>query len=110
MDSILNTIKKLLGIQPEDISFDTDVIIHINSVFSRLHELGVGPEECFRITDETSTWDWFLDDSLNFEDVKTYIYLKVRILFDPPTSSAYLTTLKEEIDKYEWTLTVKAEQ
>ena len=109
MDSILNTIKKLLGIPLEQENFDTDVIIHINSAFTRLWELGVGPSECFRITDSVDIWDDFLLENTSFEDVKDYVYLKVRLKFDPPASSAYLATIKESIAEYEWRLTVRAE-
>jgi len=79
MDSILDSIKKPLGLQLEDDAFDTDVIMHINTVFFNLHQLGVGPAECFSIEDKTKTWTNFLGDAKNLEAVKTYIYLKVRI-------------------------------
>ena len=109
MDSILITIKKLLGIEAQDTSFDTDVIVHINSVLSDLTMLGVGPPEGFSIEDDIPTWSDFMSDITKFEAVKTYIYLRVRLLFDPPSSSVVVEAMKRDIDKWEWKLTVAAE-
>lgn len=109
MDSILNSIKKLLGIPLEQTNFDPELIMHINSVFTNLKRLGVGPEDRFSINDEVEVWDDFIPEESNLEDVKTYMYLKVRLLFDPPASAAYLTTIKEAIKEYEWQLNVEAE-
>lgn len=106
MDSILNSIKKLLGITEEYEHFDQDIIIHINSVFSILRQIGVGPEEGFIITDSTSTWDEFTGDDIDIESVKTYVYLKVRLIFDPPSSSAAIDAIKENIKEIEWRLNV----
>ena len=106
MDSILNSIKKLLGITEEYKHFDQDIIIHINSVFSLLRQIGVGPEEGFIITDSTSTWDEFTVDDIKIESVKTYVYLKVRLIFDPPSSSAAIDAIKENIKEIEWRLNV----
>ena len=106
MDSILNSIKKLLGITEEYKHFDQDIIIHINSVFSILRQIGVGPEEGFIITDSTSTWDEFTVDDIKIESVKTYVYLKVRLIFDPPSSSAAIDAIKENIKEIEWRLNV----
>ena len=83
MESILTSIKKMLGITEEYTHFDADIIMHINSVFVTLRQLGVGPKEGFRIEDEASLWsDFISEDDMRFESVKTYIYLKVRLLFD----------------------------
>ena len=109
MDSILNSIKKLLGIDELNTHFDIDVMIHINSVFADLKQLGVGPEEGFRITGTFETWSDFTGDKLDIESVKTYMYLRVRLLFDPPTSSALVKTMTEQADKFEWRLNVAAE-
>lgn len=106
MDSILNSIKKLLGITEEYEHFDQDIIIHINSVFSILRQIGVGPEEGFVIKDNTSTWDEFAGDDIEIESVKTYVYLKVRLIFDPPSSSASIDAIKENIKEIEWRLNV----
>lgn len=102
MDSIFQTIKALIGPSVEDTSFDTDLIIHINSTFSVLTQLGVGPKEGFRIAGETETWNDYLQDEIKLEMVKTYIYEKVRLIFDPPTSGPLLEALKADIKEFEW--------
>ena len=108
-DSILNDIKKLLGLDDEYDVFDTDIIIHINSVFMVLNQLGVGPEDCFSITGENEKWSDFIDDSMNFQAVKSYIYIRVKKLFDPPTSSFVLEALNNMEKEYEWRLNIQAE-
>ena len=87
-ESILTSIKKLLGIAEEYTQFDTDIIIHINTVFMTLQQLGVGPEEGFSIIDSEAVWTDFMENSILLNSVKTYIYLKVKLLFDPPLSSS----------------------
>lgn len=109
MESILTSIKKLIGITAEDTSFDHDIIFHINSVFWDLNTLGVGPSEVFRIEDDTSTWNDFMSDTTKFEALKSYMYLRVKLLFDPPASSVVVESMKREIDKWEWKLNVAAE-
>ena len=109
MDSILTSIKKLLGITEEYTHFDTDLIIHINSVFATLTQLGVGPSEGFIIIDKKDKWEQFTDDNVLIESVKSYIYLKVKLLFDPPTSSAVSESYKQMINEFEWRLNVAAE-
>ena len=105
MESILTSIKKLLGIAQEYDQFDADIIMHINSVLMTLAQIGVGPPEGFRIEDDTSRWtDYMSSDDTRFESVKSYMYLRVKILFDPPLNSAVLEAMKEQIDKWEWTL------
>lgn len=108
-ESILTSIKKLLGITEEYTQFDTDIVMHINSVFMILHQLGVGPEEGFSILDKNDTWDDYIDEGSNLEAVKTYMSLKVRLLFDPPLSSAVMECMKQMISEYEWRLNVQAE-
>lgn len=108
-DSILTSIKKLLGIAEDYLHFDTDIIIHINSAFATLHQLGVGPEDVFTINDIKATWNQFIDDEKEFESVKTYVYLKVKIIFDPPLSSAILAAMERSASEYEWRLNVAAE-
>jgi hypothetical protein len=83
MDSILISIKKMLGIEDEYTHFDFDIIININSVLMTLNQLGVGPVVCFSITGKDELWTDFLGDSIDLDAVKTYVYLKVRLLFDP---------------------------
>lgn len=109
MESILTSIKKLLGIDKEYEHFDADLIMHINSVFLNLTQIGVGPSEGFSIADESETWSDFISDTTKFEAVKTYVYLNVRLLFDPPTSSAVIESINKQIEKYEWRLNVAAE-
>lgn len=110
MDSILTSIKKLLGITEEYKHFDDDLIMHINSVFFTLTQLGVGPEDGFRIADDSAVWSEFIgDDVKNFESVKSYIHLKVRLLFDPPTNSTVLESIERMAREYEWRLNLTAE-
>jgi hypothetical protein len=111
MESILTSIKKLLGITEEYGHFDTDIIIHINSVFSDLTQLGVGPSEGFNIGDKNNLWREFIpvDNAKLFNNVKTYMYLRVKLLFDPPPSSFVLTSMEKQIEKLEWRLNAAAE-
>lgn len=108
-DSILTSIKKLLGMTEDYTVFDTDIIIHINTVFMTLHQLGVGPEEGFRIEDEWATWDEYITEEDNLDAVKTYIYLKVKQVFDPSLSSAVKESMNSVINELEWRLNVQAE-
>ena len=105
-DSILTSIKKLLGITEEYTHFDADVLMHINMAFMVLYQLGVGPSTPFSIEDASATWSDFLGDSTDLAGVKTYIYQKVKLVFDPPQSSAAITALKESIAELEWRLNV----
>ena len=109
MESILTSIKKLLGITAEYEHFDADIIMHINSVFLNLNQIGVGPEEGFFIEDETAEWVDFTEDFLPYQAVKTYIYLKVKLLFDPPLSSAVIESMNRQIAELEWRLLVAAD-
>ena len=111
MESILTSIKKLLGVYEEDENFDTDIIIHINTAFMSLTQLGVGPTEGFRIKDDTSIWADFIntDDTMLYEAIKTYIYLRVKLIFDPPSSGATTEVYKETIKELEWRLNVTAD-
>lgn len=109
MESILISIKKLLGIEAEYEHFDPDIIMHINSVLMILTQLGVGPPNGFRIEDETATWDDFLMGNTNVDAVKSYIHLKVKLLFDPPLSSAVIESMNRMINEFEWRLNVTAE-
>ena len=109
MESILTSIKKLLGITEEYDQFDPDIIMHINSVFMILTQLGVGPAEGFSIEDDTAVWTDFIQDIKKLESVKTYIYLKVKLTFDPPLSSAVIESMNRLINELEWRLNVAAE-
>lgn len=109
MDSILNSIKKMIGIDEENTHFDIDVMTHINSVFTDLKQIGVGPAEGFRITGTFETWSEFTSDNIDIESVRSYMYLRVRLLFDPPTSSFLVEAMTKQADKLEWRLNVAAE-
>lgn len=104
--SILNSTKKILQLPEDDTEFDLDIITHINSTFAQLHQLGVGPKVGFSITDETAEWGEFIGSDPRFNMVRTYVFLKVRVLFDPPSSSFHLTAIENEIKQMEWRLTV----
>lgn len=108
MDSILTSIKKLLGISEEYTHFDPDIITHINTVLMILSQMGVGPSGGFRIEDETSEWIDFISDD-NLEAVKSYVHLKVKLLFDPPLSSAVKESINQAISELEWRLYTAAE-
>ena len=109
MESILTSIKKLLGIPEGYDHFDVDIIMHINSVFMILTQLGVGPSKGFTIEDDSAEWTDFVEDTTKVEAVKSYVYLKVRLLFDPPASSAVMESINRMINEYEWRLNVAAE-
>lgn len=109
MDSILDSIKKLLGIQPEYKSFDADIIMHINSVFVILNQLGIGPDEGFFITDKSTKWSKYTSET-NYNIVKTYMYLKVRLMFDPPASATLVESINGMIRELEWRLYLEGEK
>lgn len=104
MDSILTTIKKMLGIEEEYTHFDADIIMHINGVLMTLAQIGVGPDTGIFITDASSVWSELLGERKDLEGVKTYIYLRVRLLFDPPTTSYVLEAIKEQTKELDWRL------
>lgn len=108
-ESILTSIKKLLGIAEEYTQFDTDIIIHINTVFMTLQQLGVGPEEGFSIIDSEAVWTDFMENSILLNSVKTYIYLKVKLLFDPPLSSSTIECFNKVIAELEWRMNSKVD-
>lgn len=109
MDSILNSIKKMLGIPKEYDNFDADIIMHINSVFVMLSQLGVSEADGFTISDDSTTWDEFIVDNKVVEIIKTYMYAKVRIIFDPPTSSMVMDAMNRSISEYEWRINTLVE-
>lgn len=114
MESILTSIKKMLGIYEADTSFDADIIMHINSVFTVLTQLGVGPSKGFSISDSLTIWDDFIPkesmpEGVAYESMKSYMYLKVKLLFDPPASSTVTETYNRLINEFEWRLNVTAE-
>lgn len=109
MDSILNSVKKMLGIQEEYEAFDKDIIMHINSVFMILNQIGVGPSKCFSISDSSSSWDEFKQGDDTLESVKSYMYMKVRLIFDPPQSSVVMESINKVINELEVRLKVAAD-
>lgn len=108
-DSILKTVKKLVGIDESYDAFDLDIITHINSALSTLNQLGIGPEEGFMIDDDTATWDQLLGDDNRLNSVKSLIGLKVRVVFDPPATSFTLDAFNKQIEELQWRLNVYRE-
>ena len=105
MESILTSIKKLLGMTADYTCFDKDLIIHINTVFAILTQLGVGPETGFSISDDSAIQNDFMEDSPRLEVAKNYMYLKVKLLFDPPTIATVAESTKRLCDEMEWRVT-----
>lgn len=99
VNSILNSVKKALGIVEYDF-FDADLIVHINSVFADLNQIGVGPDAGFSISDSSQTWNSFVDNDLLLQNVKSYMFLRVKLLFDPPTSSVVQTSIEKQINEF----------
>ena len=101
-ESILISIKKLLGITSDYEHFDADIIMHINSVFMILMQLGIGPTEGFSITDASAVWGDFLSDTTWLELVKSYVYIKVKLIFDPPQSGTLISAMEKQASEFEW--------
>ena len=108
-ESILETVAKAVGIGENYDYFNDELIMHINTVLMGLRQIGVGPSEPFLIADGTATWSNFLSNAKNFEAVKTYVCLRVRMLFDPPTSSTLADAMKNQIAEWEWRLNLEYE-
>jgi hypothetical protein len=108
-NSILHDIKQLLGQEWDDPTYDLDIKIHINAVFSNLNDIGVGPAGGFKITGPETLWTAFTAGVLDLEDVKTYVYYRCRLGFDPPNNGFLVTNLQEAAQKLEWTLMVKCD-
>lgn len=109
MESILISIKKLLGISEDYTHFDTDLIMHINSVLSILTQIGVGPAEGFYIKDEDTVWTSFIPANSKLELVKSYVHLKVKLLFDPPLGSAVIESMNRMLGELEWRIQIIAD-
>ena len=103
-ESILKSTKKILGLADDYTAFDLDVITHINAAFSILDQLGVGPEGGFFIQDDTDLWTDYVAPPNQLNLIKTYVYLKVRLLFDPPPTSYLISAATDQIKEYEWRL------
>lgn len=108
-DSILTSIKKLIGIASAYTNFDVDIILDINSVFMDLNQLGVGPNDGFEIHDTQTKWVDFIESGVLLNAVKSYMYLKVKMLFDPPSSSVAVESINRLIDRFEWRINVAVE-
>ena len=110
MDSILDTIKKMLGIDPEDTGFDTDIKVHINTTMLSLSQMGIGPPNGFIVTSKDNVWDDFIGDStINLEGVKSYVYLKTKLIFDPPPNSITIEAFNKSISELEFRMMLAVE-
>lgn len=109
-DSILLSVKKLLGADPDYDVFDPDIIMCINSAFGTLQQLGVGPIDGFRIDGPEDMWNTYTTNGNFIDEVKTYVYMRVKLMFDPPSSSFVLDSYKEQIKELEWRLSVKSDE
>ena len=108
-ERILTSIKKLLGITEDYDYFDQDIVMHINAAFMVLTQLGIGPSEGFLITDDTDTWSDFIDDSTNLGSIQSYVYMKVKLMFDPPQNSFTVDSMTKLVNELEWRLNVAAD-
>ena len=108
--SILTSTKKALNLDPTYTVFDEDIILMINGVFGTLNQLGVGPELGFQIEDSTKNWDLYLSNDPRQNDIKTYMFLRVRLLFDPPATSFLLTAVENQIKELEWRINERREE
>lgn len=106
-ESILISVKKLLGISSEDTSFDLDVLVHINTILTNLIQMGIGPSGGFYVSGNSETWGEFIQNDLLLQQVKSYVYLKVKLLFDPPTNSSMMDSFKQLANELEWRLFVE---
>lgn len=109
-NSVLDSTKKILGLGHDYEVFDHDIIVHINSAFSTLNQLGVGREDPYFIEDHDNEWNEFFEDQRGLESAKSYVYAKVRLLFDPPATSYGIQALEKMCTEYEWRLSVQAEK
>lgn len=110
MESILTSIKKLLGITEECTDFDTDIILHINTVLATLNQLNVGSKNGFAISDCTATWKDFMGDDARLNLVKSYVHSKVRLLFDPPLSGSVMEAISNTIKELEWRILIVSDE
>jgi len=111
-NSILTSVKKMLGMAEDYTAFDDDILIHINSVFSTLMQLGIGPIDGFTIEDDTVEWDDYVTAGVpanELNSVRTYVFLKLRLIFDPPQSSYFIASMERQIAEFEWRLNVARE-
>jgi len=107
--SILDSVKKMVGVDPSLTVFDLDILTHINTVFADLEQLGVGPVGGFMIEDNVPTWDAFLAGDVRISSVKSYVYFRVRLMFDPPQTGYLVDSMQKQVEKMEWRLNVTRE-
>lgn len=107
--SILTSTKKILGLAVDYTAFDLDIITHINAAFSTLTQLGVGPADGFMIEDASAEWYDYIENDPQLNTIKSYVFLKVRQLFDPPATSYLITAMEKQIQEFEWRLNVNRE-
>lgn len=105
-NSILHDVKQMVGQEWDDTTYDLDIMTHINSVFLDLQQIGVGSNDGFSISDYSTKWDAYLGTDKNLNAVKSYIYIRVRLLFDPPTNGFLVTSLEKQAERMEWRLMV----
>lgn len=103
-ESILNSVKKVLGLAEDYTPFDPDIVMHINSAFSTINQLGIGPEAGYEITDDTETWDAFFGTNLRYNSIKTLVCLMVKAVFDPPNTSYLVDAMNHQIKELQWRL------
>lgn len=108
-ESILNSIKKLLGIAEDYNYFDQDIIMDINAALMILTQLGVGPSNGFLISDDTDTWNDFANNGGNLGSIQSYVYMKVKLMFDPPQNSFTVDSMTKLVNEFEWRLNVAAD-
>lgn len=108
-ESILDSVKKVIGLGFDYTAFDADIVLHINSTFATLHQLKVGPDTPYFITDRENLWTEFIEDKTGIDSVKTYVYAKVKLLFDPPPTSYGIASFERICSEFEWRLNVRAE-
>lgn len=109
-ESILKSVKKLLHLPPDYEQFDLDVTIHINSAFATLHQLGLGPTDEFIVEDDTKVWSEYIGSDKYIQSVKTYVYLSVRLVFDPPATSFAIAAFEKQLSELAWRLNVQREE
>ena len=102
VESILDSIKRMHGISATDTNFDAELIMHINGALMVMTQLGVGPKKGFRILDKSQTWTQFLEGREDLDLVLSDVYMRVRLIFDPPQNSFLVSSLKEQIKEYDW--------
>ena len=109
-ESILRSVAKNLGLPAEYDVFDPDLVMNINTVLADLNQMGIGPAEGFEISDDTATWDDFLEGETRLNSVKSYTYMRVKLMFDPPTTSYLIDAYQRQADKLEWRINMFREE